>query len=190
MRSCTDFEIEQMCTCPFCFLNQMYCIVVSVTMFVCCFRSKKVKKLLDTIMGGNQSSNHRSTGHTPPANYDMPPLNFHTSHGDNITLSNDGAVATRRESYCKGVLFSHRPVIVGERVCLKICNLSTRWSGVIRVGFSAHDPTNLQGKLIIQLIERNFSGDSFRIKHESSINTALKISKNGNFLNPNTQSIC
>jgi len=110
-------------------------------------KSKKVKKLLDTIMGGNQSSNHRSTGHTPPANYDMPPLNFHTSHGDNITLSNDGAVATRRESYCKGVLFSHRPVIVGERVCLKICNLSTRWSGVIRVGFSAHDPTNLQGRL-------------------------------------------
>ena len=146
MLSCTDFEIEQMCTWPFCFLNQMYCIVVSVTMFICCFRSKKVKKLLDTIMGGNQSSNHRSTGHTPPANYDMPPLNFHTSHGENITLSNDGAVATRRESYCKGVLFSHRPVIVGERVCLKICNLSTRWSGVIRVGFSAHDPTNLQGK--------------------------------------------
>ena len=114
-------------------------------MYVCCFRSKKVKKLLDTIMGGNQSQ-HRSSGHTPPANYDMPPMNFHSAHGENITLSNDGSVATRSESYCKGILFSHRPVIVGERVCLRICNLSTRWSGVIRVGFSAHDPTNLQGK--------------------------------------------
>jgi len=109
-------------------------------------KSKKVKKLLDTIMGGNQSQ-PRSTGHTPPANYDMPPLNFHTTHGDNISLSNDGARATRRESYCKGIIFSHRPVIVGERVCLRVCELSTRWSGVIRVGFSAHDPTSLQGRL-------------------------------------------
>ena len=113
-----------------------------------CFRSKKVKKLLDTIMGGSQSQHGRSagSGHTPPANYDMPPLNFHTTHGDNITLSNDGARATRQESYCKGILFSHRPVIVGERVCLRICELSTRWSGVIRVGFSAHDPASLNGK--------------------------------------------
>ena len=153
MWKCVVVQILKLNRCAlvssFSSLSQMYCIVVSVTMFICCFRSKKVKKLLDTIMGGNQSSNHRSTGHTPPANYDMPPLNFHTSHGENITLSNDGAVATRRESYCKGVLFSHRPVIVGERVCLKICNLSTRWSGVIRVGFSAHDPTNLQGKASI-----------------------------------------
>ena len=98
-------------------------------------------------MGGNQSQ-PRSTGHTPPANYDMPPLNFHTTHGDNISLSNDGARATRRESYCKGIIFSHRPVIVGERVCLRVCELSTRWSGVIRVGFSAHDPTSLQGTAI------------------------------------------
>jgi len=100
-------------------------------------------------MGGSQSQHGRSagSGHTPPANYDMPPLNFHTTHGDNITLSNDGARATRQESYCKGILFSHRPVIVGERVCLRICELSTRWSGVIRVGFSAHDPASLNGRL-------------------------------------------
>ena len=56
-------------------------------------------------------------------------------------------LATRRESYCKGILFSHRPVIVGERVCLKIHELSTRWSGVIRVGFSSHDPTILKDGL-------------------------------------------
>lgn len=111
-----------------------------------CCRSKKVKKLLDTIMGQNQSHS-RSSDHTPPANYDLPPLTFHATHGENISLSEDGATATRRESYCKGILFSHRPVMVGERVCLRICDLSTRWSGVIRVGFAGHDPTHLHGRL-------------------------------------------
>ena len=97
-------------------------------------------------MGQNQSNN-RSQDHTPPANYDLPPLNFHNAHGENITLVDDGARAVRTESYCKGILFSHRPVMVGERICLKVCELSTRWSGVIRVGFAAHDPTGLHGRL-------------------------------------------
>jgi protein neuralized len=96
---------------------------------------------------GQNHSHHRSPNHTPPTNYDLPPLNFHTSHGQNITLSQEGALATRRESYCKGILFSHRPVMVGERVCMRINELSSRWSGVIRVGFCAHDPTPLQGRL-------------------------------------------
>lgn len=97
-------------------------------------------------MGQNQSQN-RPADAIPSPNYDLPPLTFHSIHGENITLSNDGAIATRQESYCKGILFSHRPVMVGERVCLKICELSTRWSGVIRVGFSNHDPTILRDGL-------------------------------------------
>ena len=115
-------------------------------MFLCC-RSKKVKKLFDTIMGQNQSHSRGGSGHTPPANYDLPPLNFHSTHGENIVLVNDGSRANRRESYCKGIVFSHRPVMVGERICLKICELSTRWSGVIRVGFAAHDPATLNNRL-------------------------------------------
>ena len=97
-------------------------------------------------MGQNQSHG-RPTELVPPPNYDLPPMTFHSTHGANITLTNDGTLATRRESYCKGILFSHRPVIVGERVCLKIHELSTRWSGVIRVGFSSHDPTILKDGL-------------------------------------------
>ena len=36
--------------------------------------------------------------------------------------------------------FSDRPVHIGERVCLRILDLSSRWSGVLRLGFSAHNP--------------------------------------------------
>ena len=97
-------------------------------------------------MGQNESKN-RPVDLTPPPNYDLPALTYHSTHGENITLTNDGVLATRRESYCKGILFSHRPVMVGERVCLRINELSTRWSGVIRVGFSNHDPAILKDGL-------------------------------------------
>lgn len=104
-------------------------------------------------MGQGSSSNHHggslrgSPGRTPPSNYDLPPLKFHSTHGDNIHLSTEGYKAHRHESFCKGVLFSNRPVMVGEGVCLRMTELSSRWSGVIRVGFSSHDPALLAGRL-------------------------------------------
>ena len=107
------------------------------------FRSKKVKKLLDSIMGQNQSQQQR----LPPANYDLPPLSFHSTHGVNITLTEEGATAIRDVSYCNGILFTHRPVMVGERICLKIKTSSTQWSGALRIGFSANDPSRYQGRL-------------------------------------------
>ena len=94
-------------------------------------------------MGQNQSQQQR----LPPANYDLPPLSFHSTHGVNIKLSEDGATAIRDVSYCNGILFTHRPVMVGERICLKIKTASTQWSGALRIGFSAHDPSRLNGRL-------------------------------------------
>ncbi len=109
----------------------------------------KVKKLFVSIMGQGNSHHHhgRTPGHTPPTNYDLPPLKFHNTHGENIFLNNDDFLAVRRESYCKGIVFSHRPVMVGERICLKITELSSRWSGVIRVGFTSHDPVGMENRL-------------------------------------------
>ena len=34
-------------------------------------------------------------------------------------------------------MFSDRPVEVGERVCIRLTELSIRWSGVLRLGFCA-----------------------------------------------------
>lgn len=103
-----------------------------------------------------QGSSHHSRGRrslkrggvggsnrTPSPNYDLPPLRFHLKHGDNIVLSADKSRAVRAESFCKGIVFSNRPVMVGERVCIRLTDLSDRWNGLLRVGFSAHDPVSL-----------------------------------------------
>ena len=98
---------------------------------------------------GQKSSSQNQSQHQclPPANYDLPPLSFHSKHGVNITLTEEAATAIRNGSYCNGILFTHRPVMVGERICLKIKNLSTQWSGALKIGFSAHDPSRYKGRL-------------------------------------------
>ncbi|KAL9697563.1 hypothetical protein quinque_001004 [Culex quinquefasciatus] len=88
----------------------------------------------------------RSASSCPGPN-NLPPLLFHTVHGDNIRISRDGSVARRYESFCKGITFSARPVRVNERVCVKFTDISNNWSGVIRFGFTCNDPASLRGNL-------------------------------------------
>ena len=100
---------------------------------------------------GQNASHHSNHGrlisfngnNTPPPNYDLPPLKFHSTHGRNIEISTDGFTATRYESFCQGILFSNRPVMISERVCIRLVTMNGRWSGVLRIGFSAHDPSGL-----------------------------------------------
>ncbi|XP_059044932.1 protein neuralized [Achroia grisella] len=80
------------------------------------------------------------TGGTPN---NLPPLGFHSVHGENIRVSRDGSIARRVESFCKGVAFSARPVRVNEKVCIRFVGISNSWSGVIRFGFTTHDPATL-----------------------------------------------
>ncbi|XP_069994523.1 protein neuralized [Penaeus vannamei] len=102
------------------------------------FKKMKVLKKFKRRMGlagrGSSSSN-------------QPPLTFHPVCGDNVRISNDGKVARRAESFCKGIAFSARPIKVGERVCLRLLEVSTNWSGVIRFGFTSQDPAGLRDAL-------------------------------------------
>lgn len=82
-----------------------------------------------------------------PGPNNLPPLQFHSVHGENIRISRDGKVARRYESFCKGVTFSARPVKVNERVCVRFAEISNNWSGVIRFGFTCMDPASLEGTL-------------------------------------------
>ena len=41
-------------------------------------------------------------------------------------------------------MFSDRPVEVGERVSIRLTELSIRWSGVLRLGFCSQDPSTIQ----------------------------------------------
>ncbi|KAI8427150.1 hypothetical protein MSG28_014766, partial [Choristoneura fumiferana] len=83
------------------------------------------------------------TSCTGGAPNNLPPLGFHSVHGENIRVSRDGSVARRVESFCKGVAFSARPVRVNEKVCIRFVEISNSWSGVIRFGFTTHDPATL-----------------------------------------------
>ncbi|XP_045607794.1 protein neuralized isoform X1 [Procambarus clarkii] len=102
------------------------------------FKKMKVLKKFKRRMGltgrGSGSSN-------------LPPLTFHQVCGDNVRISNDGKVARRAESFCKGIAFSSRPIKIGERVCLRLLEVSTNWSGVIRFGFTSQDPAGLRDAL-------------------------------------------
>ena len=74
----------------------------------------------------------------------LPPLGFHSVHGDNIRLSNDSRIAKRVESFCKGICFSNRPVKINERVYLRFADISQCWSGAVRFGFTANDPSTFR----------------------------------------------
>ncbi|XP_018902140.1 protein neuralized isoform X2 [Bemisia tabaci] len=74
----------------------------------------------------------------------LPPLLFHQVHGENIQISRNGATAQRVESFCRGVTFSDRPVLIQEKVCIKFVSVSKNWSGVIRFGFTSNDPNNIR----------------------------------------------
>lgn len=56
-------------------------------------------------------------------------------------------MAKRYESFNKGVSFSDRSVKINERVFVKFSEISTNWSGVIRFGFTYHDPSTLRNNL-------------------------------------------
>jgi hypothetical protein len=66
----------------------------------------------------------------------QPQLRFSGKHGENCQILRDGTHAKRTESFCKGIVFSDRPVECGERVCIRLTELSIRWSGVLRCRIS------------------------------------------------------
>lgn len=71
------------------------------------------------------------------------PIHFHHIHSENIELLHDRRRAKRIESFCKGICFCDRPIAINERVYIKFAEVSTSWSGVVRFGFTSHDPETL-----------------------------------------------
>ncbi|XP_033163421.1 protein neuralized isoform X1 [Drosophila mauritiana] len=99
---------------------------------------KKIKKRFGLV--------RRSPSSCPGPN-NLPPLQFHSVHGDNIRISRDGTLARRFESFCRAITFSARPVRINERICVKFAEISNNWNGGIRFGFTSNDPVTLEGTL-------------------------------------------
>ncbi|VIO86828.1 Uncharacterized protein BM_BM3265 [Brugia malayi] len=75
----------------------------------------------------------------------LPQLTFHHVHGSNIQILRGGRVARRRESFCKGLAFSSRPIQIDENVCIRFAEVVSNWSGVLRFGVTNVDPETFRG---------------------------------------------
>ncbi|XP_064552846.1 protein neuralized isoform X2 [Drosophila montana] len=98
-------------------------------------------------MGQSAGKIVRRSPSSCPGPNNLPPLQFHTVHGDNIRISRDGTLARRFESFCRAITFSARPVRINERICVKFAEISNNWNGGIRFGFTSNDPATLEGAL-------------------------------------------
>ncbi|KAB7503036.1 Protein neuralized [Armadillidium nasatum] len=78
-----------------------------------------------------------------PETSSLPPLLFHPVCGDNVRIEGNGRIARRVER----ISFSNRSVKVGEKVFVKLTEISTNWLGIIRFGFTSEDPAGLKDSL-------------------------------------------
>ncbi|XP_072119833.1 E3 ubiquitin-protein ligase NEURL1B isoform X2 [Mobula birostris] len=70
------------------------------------------------------------------------PPRFHSqAKGKNVRLDSHFKKASRKNSFCNGVTFSHRPVYLYEKVRLRLSVVLHGWSGALRFGFTSHDPS-------------------------------------------------
>uniref|UniRef100_A0A3Q2XGQ2 E3 ubiquitin-protein ligase NEURL1B n=1 Tax=Hippocampus comes TaxID=109280 RepID=A0A3Q2XGQ2_HIPCM len=79
-----------------------------------------------------------------PFNISMESPRFHPhAKGKNIRLDGQLRRATRKNSFCNGITFSHKPVRLYEKVRLRLTGVHTGWSGALRFGFTSLDPSDL-----------------------------------------------
>jgi hypothetical protein len=119
-------------------------------------------------MGGLQSNNPRSVGHTKgiapsevvqeaQREHGTPQhdgraffgsqLRFHTLRGRNIELSEEDRYAVRTRSFKHGLLFSNRPLRPYELFEVEVMELERVWAGSIRLGLTTYDPDSLNQPL-------------------------------------------
>uniref|UniRef100_A0A1A8II99 E3 ubiquitin-protein ligase NEURL1B n=3 Tax=Nothobranchius kuhntae TaxID=321403 RepID=A0A1A8II99_NOTKU len=94
-------------------------------------------------MPNNEAGVERRTS-APPVNISLDSPRFHSyAKGKNIRLDGHFRRATRKNSFCNGITFTHRPVHLYEKVRLRLTGVHTGWSGALRFGFTSLDPSEL-----------------------------------------------
>ncbi|KAF8357416.1 hypothetical protein PRIPAC_92411, partial [Pristionchus pacificus] len=94
---------------------------------------------------------------------------FHAFHGQDITLNQDLCRAVNTHGSTDGFVFSHRPISIGEQVCISqsygpVGNGSS--DGYLCFGVTTVDPVDLS-------VWQNFSYDEIR-EHDNSPNYWIK----------------
>ncbi|XP_065216600.1 protein neuralized-like [Planococcus citri] len=90
------------------------------------------------------SSALKSKSRSDELSHNLPALKFHFTKGKNIKLANDRMLAIRENSFCHGITFTNRPVMVEEKICIKLVDVSDNWKGAIRFGFTNVNPATLK----------------------------------------------
>lgn len=68
-------------------------------------------------------------------------IHFHENHGAHVQLSKDKTSVCRNKSFANAVLFSRRPLAVQETFIFEITEQEVGWSGHVRCGITAHNPS-------------------------------------------------
>lgn len=77
-------------------------------------------------------------------------MNFHQNCGSNIRLSMNNLCARRiGDGYDNGIVYSSRPLKLGEIFQLKIKLIENKWAGSLRFGVTTLDP-NLPGQCVFR----------------------------------------
>ncbi|KAK1885829.1 E3 ubiquitin-protein ligase NEURL1 [Dissostichus eleginoides] len=74
----------------------------------------------------------------------LSPLLFHpNAKGSQIVMDLTQKTVKRQASFCNAITFSNRPIVLYEQVRLKITKKQCCWSGALRLGFCAKDPSRI-----------------------------------------------
>ena len=72
-------------------------------------------------------------------------MKFHASvHGENVIIDEGGKLASRKTSFCDGVVFFAKAVSIGTRYSILLPNTDESWNGGLRIGLSTKEPSAVQ----------------------------------------------
>jgi hypothetical protein len=70
-------------------------------------------------------------------------MRFHQLHGKNISFDEQRLVATRFNSFTHAMVFSERALYPGELFIVEIEEITNRWTGHIKIGFTLLPPDQI-----------------------------------------------
>ncbi|XP_038651319.1 E3 ubiquitin-protein ligase NEURL3-like isoform X3 [Scyliorhinus canicula] len=72
----------------------------------------------------------------------LSPLFFHPyTKGTQVNMDSSHHCAWRKSGFCNGIIFTNRPVLIQEKVGLKITKTDASWKGGLRLGCTIFDPS-------------------------------------------------
>ncbi|XP_067899018.1 E3 ubiquitin-protein ligase NEURL3-like isoform X2 [Heterodontus francisci] len=91
---------------------------------------------------GRHSICGKRTKHLQTPTTSLSPLFFHPyTKGSQIKMDPSHHCAWRKSGFCNGITFTNRPVLIQEKVKLKITKTDISWKGDLRLGYTIFDPS-------------------------------------------------